>query len=44
MEKADLTRIQAEIDRLPVGDSARNAKEMDAIRKALDLLQKKSPG
>lgn len=44
--KADRQRLktlQDEIDTLPVGDSARFAKEMDAIRKALDLLDARPP-
>lgn len=46
LSKADRQRLktlQDEIDTLPVGDSARFAKEMDAIRKALDLLDARPP-
>ena len=42
-EKTELKQIQDEIDTLPVGDTAQHAKEMGAIRKALELPQKKSP-
>lgn len=42
-EKDELARLNAEIEKVPTGETAQHAKEMDAIRKALELLQKKSP-
>jgi energy-coupling factor transporter ATP-binding protein EcfA2 len=38
-DEAELREIQAKIDKLPVGDSAHVAKEMEAIREALALLK-----
>jgi energy-coupling factor transporter ATP-binding protein EcfA2 len=42
-EKDELARVNADIAKVPTGETAQHAKEMDAIRKALELLQKKSP-
>jgi hypothetical protein len=42
-DKAELREIQLKIDKLPVGDSARFAKEMEVIQKALALLKDQQP-
>jgi predicted ATP-binding protein involved in virulence len=42
-DKAELRELQAKIDKLPVGDSAQNAKEMETIREAIDLLKDQLP-
>lgn len=42
-EKQELKELQAKMDRLPVGRSAAENKELAAIRQALDALNAKSP-
>jgi energy-coupling factor transporter ATP-binding protein EcfA2 len=42
-DKKELSEIQEKIDKLPVGDSARFAKEMEAMQKALALLKDHQP-
>lgn len=41
--KTELQEIQDKIDKLPVGDTARTAKELDTIRQALELLTSQKP-
>ncbi len=40
-QKARLAEIEEKIGKLPVGDDAREIKEMDAIREAIELLKKR---
>lgn len=42
-EKQELNDIRVQTDGLSVGDSAVLAKELDAMRRALDLLEQRSP-
>jgi predicted ATP-binding protein involved in virulence len=42
-EKAELKEIQEKIDKLPVGDTARFAKEMEAIQEAIAVLKNQRP-
>lgn len=42
-DKIELRKIQAEIDKLPVGDSAQQTKEMETIREALEVLKDHLP-